>query len=55
MELGPGVGLTLGSGDEESLIGWKGESFKPGDVFGSKVGTHYTLPALSRHASSLTQ
>ncbi len=32
------IGVSVGSGDEESLIGWKGESFRPGDVFGQKVG-----------------
>lgn len=39
------VGWALESGDEESLIGWKGESFKPGDVFGSKVGIQATILA----------
>lgn len=50
MEQGPGLvcvlailgvafvnGLNLRSGEEESLIGWKGESFRPGDVFGQKA------------------
>jgi hypothetical protein len=31
------TGLNLKSGEEEALIGWKGESFRPGDVFGRQV------------------